>query len=191
MSVKASLFPLLMSASFLLFGGCAKRDQSNLMAKFSGKWVCNNERTDELQMKHGVSKEEIEVGKQYRKEHPEWGKSHEDIVFSDDVASTLGWTASEYKFFHMHKHGDTLCGKAWFHEDRNDPGDMSECRVKLSLVNDELHFQLRTLSGPPNLDDYDAFSEPPFTIDPAVCDAENPKGTVWEPWTYFVFERAK
>jgi hypothetical protein len=97
-----------------------------------------------------------------------------------------GLVQSEYDFFAMHRHGSTLCGKAWHHEDRFDPGDMSKCHVRLAIVDGALHLDVAMAEGLPDPQDPDLRGDPPVTGDPSACEAGKlpSKG-----WTTSVFTR--
>lgn len=164
---------------------------SPIMNAFAGNWTCDNERTDEERLKAGDSQEEIERDKVIREKYPILSLSAQLLVFADDLAYSPNGLQCEYKFYHMHKHDKTLCGKAWFHEDRNDQGDMSACRVKLALVNDELHFQVRHMQRDIEVNEIVGFSESEFEADPAACDADSPKAGPWGDWMMTVYKRVK
>ena len=96
----------------------------------------------------------------------------------------------EYRFFSMHEHDGKICGKAWHHEDRYDPGDMSKCYVRLWIENDELHFQFRMQALLPEMSDPDLTSSPPTEGGSAqTCDAERPAGDGWSNWATYVYTR--
>ncbi len=90
----------------------------------------------------------------------------------------------------MHEHDGKACGKAWHHEDRFDPGDMSKCYVRLSVKDNHLHFEMRMKDGLPDLHDPELLSTPPAEAgSAAACDADKPAGKEWSEWTTFVFAR--
>jgi hypothetical protein len=75
------------------------------------------------------------------------------------------------------------------HEDRNDPGDMSKCYVRPSLVDHRLHLEVR-MGGEPDLNDPELQSSPQVDIDSAErCDADKPARGEWTPWITYVFAR--
>jgi hypothetical protein len=122
--------------------------------------------------------------------NPQLGSMHPDINISGNVAVSSGVLSSEYRFFGMHQHGDVVCGKAWHHEDRFDPGDMSKCYVRLQIVDDHLLFKMRMKDGLPDLNDPDWRSSPATEGGSAAdCDADNPPGAEWSEWTTYVFNR--
>jgi hypothetical protein len=153
-------------------------------------------RDGEAKMRESLNAKEIskalEVAgvdmKQFQLAH---GKMHADLKFAANAATGAGLPACEYRFFNLHKHGETVCGKAWHHEDKDDPGDMSKCYVQLSLVNGELHLKLRMQDGAVDLEDPD-FDDPPKIVNEAAaekCDADKPAGKDWDDWTTYVFVR--
>jgi hypothetical protein len=92
----------------------------------------------------------------------------------------------------MHEHGNKVCGKAWHHEDRFDPGDMSKCYVRLMIKDDYLYMEVRMKDGLPDLNDPDLGSSPPTESGSATkCDAVNPVGPDWGDWTTYVFSRKR
>ena len=65
---------------------------------------------------------------------------HNDMKISGNCAAVRsGVPSAEYRLFATHEHGGKVCGKAWHHEDRFDPGDMSKCYVRLSIIDNRMH----------------------------------------------------
>ena len=114
---------------------------------------------------------------------------HPDLTIKGNVAVGNGLLSSEYRFFAMHKHDSTVCGKAWHHEDRNDPGDMSKCYVRLRIVGGDLHLEVNMLEGLPDLKDPDLLSNPPVEVDPSKCDAGSAAARKPGDWATYVFSR--
>jgi hypothetical protein len=123
---------------------------------------------------------------------------HPDITISGDVVLCAGLFNSEYRLFGMHPHGEKVCGKAWHHEDRFDPGDMSKCYVRLQLVEGALHMEVRMLDGNPDDNDPDLQATLPVEGGSAdACDADNPapvqdvgnRMNEWSEWTTYVFTK--
>lgn len=171
-------------------------EESPLLVPFAGHWVCDAEKTFAAMRASGVTEEQIAQLRKLTDEHPEFGGVHPDMTISGNVAVTdpvsIGplRLVSEYRFFRMHRHGDKACGQAWHHEDRFDPGDMSKCYVRLQLIDDALHFDLRMRDGLIDLDDPDLRSSPPVEGgSPANCQADDPPGEDWGAWTTCVFTR--
>jgi hypothetical protein len=89
----------------------------------------------------------------------------------------------------LHQHNQWVCGKAWYHEDRHDPGDMSKCFVRLEIVNADLHFSLRQQDGVLNLNDPDLTNMPITAGSASACTADAAADPPWSPWTTYVFIR--
>ncbi|MES2788297.1 MAG: hypothetical protein V4719_01660 [Planctomycetota bacterium] len=192
-----SSFTLLMLATLLSSGvGCGGQPDagpfgspqpSALLAPFAGNWTCDFEQTLAAQKAAGAPDEQIERLRQFHAQHPELKMLHTDISITGDVAVGAGVPSSEYRFFSMHQHGTKVCGKAWHHEDRFDPGDMSKCLVRLMIQNDCLHLDLGMKDGQLDMNDKDMLSHPPVESPSAKdCEADKPIATEW---TTFVFTR--
>ncbi len=97
---------------------------------------------------------------------------------------------SEYRFFALHRHGGKICGKAWHHEDRFDPGDVSKCYVRFELRDDRLYFSLRMKESMPDVNDPELSTHLQVELgSPADCDADNPGGDDWGSWSMYAFAR--
>jgi hypothetical protein len=164
--------------------------ESQLLSPFAGKWHFDFEKTLDSRKAEGATEEQIETIRKLYAENPQIGKLHSDMTIEGNQAVCSGKPAAEYRFFAMHGHDGKACGKAWHHEDRFDPGDMSKCYVRLMTKNDDLYFELRMKEGLPELADPDLRSLPPAEGGSAAgCDANNPSGNDWDEWTTFVFVR--
>jgi len=164
---------------------------SQLLAPLAGEWVFDFEKTLAARKAGGATDEQIEYLRMVYTENPQLRKMHPDLTISGNEAVSSGTPAGEYRFFAMHEHDGKLCGKAWHHEDRSDPGDMSKCYVRLKLESDRLTLELR-MQEVPDLDDLDLRSTPPAEADSgAACDADHPAGSDWSEWTTFVFVRKR
>jgi hypothetical protein len=185
-----------------------------LLEPFQGRWVCDQEQTYAAWRARGISEDVIAQNRGILRKMQEvtmpaqvqqalrsrgvtqedlratYGKMHPDIFFRGNVATSEGVLSQEYRLFGIHTHGDGICAKAWHHEDRFDPGDMSECFVRLKLVEGALHLQMRMKDGLPDLDDPDLTGTPPVISDSvADCQADAPPGPDWGDWTTYVFVR--
>jgi hypothetical protein len=197
-------------------GGSAWDDSADVavLEPFQGKWRFDQERTLAQWEAQGMSKEEIAgVREMYQRlaeaELPaeaekalraagvdpsqlaeSMGRMHPDLTFEGHVAVCDGFPTGEYRLFAIHEHDQQVCAKAWHHEDRFDPGDMSKCYVRLAVEGDELHLQLRMQDGGPDLDDPDLRGKLPILAASAsACDADAPAGEDWSEWTTYVFVR--
>jgi|GEM_PF-2845721 len=164
--------------------------ESRLLSPFAGAWAFDFDKTLAAQKAAGAPDEQVEKLRKLYSENPLLGKMHQDIKIRGNEAVGSGMPAVEYRFFAMHEHDGKVCGKAWHHEDRFDPGDMSKCYVRLVLKGNELSFEMRMQEGLPDLNDPDLRSLPPADAGSAAeCDADNPPGKDWSEWTTFVFTR--
>lgn len=167
------------------FGAAA---DSPLLSPFAGQWVFDFDKTLASQKAAGATDEQIaQVRKLYGGGSP-LGKMHPDLAIQGDVAVGAGKPSCEYRFFAMHRHDAKICGKAWHHEDRFDPGDMSKCYVRLSLVGGELHLEVNMLEALPDLQDPDLRSSPAVEGDASKCEASAQKATGW---VTYVFTRRR
>jgi hypothetical protein len=163
---------------------------SKLLSPFAGEWVFDFDKTIAAQKAAGASEKDIEGIRKLYGDHPELGKLHPDLSIAGNEAIGSEIPASEYRFFSVHQHGDKICGKAWFHEDRHDPGDMSKCYVRLKIKDNDLYFEVKMQEELPNVTDPDLMSTPAVEIDSdANCDAETPKGNGWSKWTLYIFTK--
>jgi hypothetical protein len=164
--------------------------ESPLLAPFSGGWAFDFEKTLAAQKAAGVSEENIERLRKLYAENPQLGRMHPDMTIKGNEAVCSGMPAAEYRFFAVHEHDGKVCGKAWHHEDRFDPGDMSKCYVRLQIVEGRLHFAVKMKEGLPELNDPDLRSSPPVDLDSSAnCDADKPPGADWSDWSTSVFTR--
>ena len=197
-------------------GGSAGDDSANvaMLKPFQGKWRFDQQRTLAQWEAEGMGKEELaRVRDSYRRlaetEIPaqaqealraagvdpnnlaeSMGRMHPDLTFEGHVAICNGFPAGEYRLFGIHEHDEYVCGKAWHHEDRFDPGDMSKCYVRLAIEGGNLHLQMRMQDGLPDLSDPDLTDKLPILAGSAsTCDADDPAGKDWSEWTTYVFVR--
>src|SRR5262249_4582265 len=117
--------------------------ESGLLAPLAGRWDFDFEKTLDTQTAGGATAEQIDRLRKLYAGNPPLGKMHPDMTITGNEAVCTGTPTGEYRFFAMHQHDGKLCGKAWHHEDRFDPGDMSKCYVRLKLDVDRLVFELR------------------------------------------------
>lgn len=164
---------------------------SAVMAPFAGTWTFDFEKTLAVQRAAGVTEEQIEQIRKLYSANPALGKMHPDLTFDGNVAAGAGNLSSEYRFFGMHTHGPKTCGKAWHHEDRFDPGDMSKCYVRLELVEGQLRMEVNMQDGLPDLNDPDLASEPPVESPAAKCDVDAKAGNQPADWAVYIFTRSQ
>jgi len=165
-------------------------EKSALLAPFAGEWIFDSEKTLEALKSAGATDKQIEGLRKLGTENPLVGQMHANMKITGDVAVGTGDLSSEYRFFAMHSHDKKVCGKAWHHEDRFDPGDMSKCYVRLMIKDSNLYMDVKMKDGYPDSDDPDLRSSPPPEGGSAAnCNAENPAGSDWSEWATYVFSR--
>ena len=165
--------------------------QSELLAPFAGHWKCEVGKTLEAFRGNGSSEQEIKYYRSLLQNDPE-RELHPDLQIEGDLALYTDIVPSEYRFYSMHKHDPWVCGKAWHHEDRYDPGDMTKCYVRLKMEDDLLYLDVRMKDGWPEPDDPELTSAMPVEGgSPQSCQADNPPGEDWNEWTTFVFSRVQ
>jgi hypothetical protein len=163
---------------------------SPLLQVFSGAWRFDLHKTLNAMRASGASAEEIDL---FRKHYgnPRNVPMHANLTLNGNVAVCSGEPSAEYRFFGMHMHGDEVCGKAWHHEDRFEPGDMSKCYARLTMKGDDLHLKIRMSVDPPEENDPEFRAIPPAESGSAEnCDADKPNSGKWDEWTTFVFSRS-
>jgi hypothetical protein len=157
-----------------------------LLSQFAGQWVFDFDKTLAAQKAAGSTDDKIAQLRKLYADHPMLGKMHPDLTIKGNVAVGSGTPSSEYRFFAMHNHDSRVCGKAWHHEDRLDPGDMSKCFVRLSVVGGDLRLEVNMLDGLPDVNDPDLLSTPAVEGDVSRCDASKQKAG---DWATYVFSR--
>lgn len=163
---------------------------SPLMKPFEGVWTVDFEKTLGAQRAGGALEESIAATRKFHTEHPELWTMQGSLRFSGNTAVGEGMLQQEYWCFGLHEHDGWVCGKAWHHEDRHDPGDMSKCCVRFRLDGNDLHFDLRMQDGLPDLNDPDLLTTPaPEGGSATTCDAEKPAGQDWGEWSRTVYVR--
>ena len=93
----------------------------------------------------------------------------------------------EFLFFALNLEGPGVCGKAWHHEDRTDPGNhISKHYVRLQIKDGDLWLSDR--------EQEDVDPSDPELINMAVtggsaetCMADKAPATEWSPWVTYIF----
>ena len=160
-----------------------------IMKPFDGDWRFSLPKTLAQWQSDGVAAEEIAESKKLAASFP----LHPDMSITGDTAVlSAAPLVGEYKFFALHPHGPWVCGKAWHHEDRNDPGDMSKCLARLQVRADgDLLLALRFDDNPTNPNDADLTTMPVTAGSAQSCGADAAPEPPWSAWRTHVFERAK
>jgi len=166
--------------------------QSVLLAPFAGDWEIDFEKTLEVGKAAGMSDEHIQRTREMRAASPGFASvMFPDLSFTGNIAvgDTSTLLEPEYRFFAMHEHDGKVCGKAWHHEDRFDPGDMSKRRVRLSIEDGLLYLEVKMWNPTVELDDPDfAKMSPPDGGSVEDCVADD-LGSDWTEWMTYVYTR--
>jgi hypothetical protein len=169
----------------------------SLLDPFQGDWKFDKSRTYALWTAQGKAKR-VTANEDYVKKNREWwaksGRAsevagvsdalHADVKVVGNIFFGQGGPGEEYDLFALHSHGSVVCGKAWHHESRSDPGDMSKLWVRLERVGDEMRFHVKH-SERKNWLDPEAFNRP-ILVDASKCDTLNEK-VESNDWTSYVF----
>ena len=162
---------------------------SPLLQPFQVKWQFDLERTLALWKAKGVPPTQIAQARATTQAVP----LHPDMRIQGNAAVLLGPgpLEGEYAFFAMHPHNQWAGGKAWHHEDRHDPGDMSKCYARLELKESgsELHLSLRNEETAANVNDPDLTNTPPTAGSATTCGADAAPDPPWSAWETYVFVR--
>lgn len=188
---------LLAAVAGLPFCGCEVGDESAfgtpqtsaLLAPFAGKWECDEQRSVAAAKAAGLTEQDLAGYQVVKKLYG--GKIHPDLEIAGNTIRYQGFAASEYWLFGLHQHDDYVCGKAWHHEDRFDPGDMSKCYVRVKLQDGLLFLDIKRKDGLPDDDDPDLVADPAVESGSAKqCDAGKPHDSDWDAnWETLVFKR--
>jgi len=170
-----------------------------LLDPFQGQWNCDRAGTFALWKSQGKSDRVKSTEESDKRLDEEFAKNHDptlavlrrdsphcDITIKGNIIFGRGALAEEYDLFGLHAHGSVVCGKAWFHEDRNDPGDMSKVWIRLELVGDELRIHIKG-GDFPDQENADLL-ERPTLVDASKCETANEKVDS-QLWNSYVFRR--
>ncbi|MCX5662119.1 MAG: hypothetical protein NTW19_20780 [Planctomycetota bacterium] len=163
-----------------------------ILDPFQGHWVVDEEKTIALWLSEGRKQAEIDKTREIMKKMQ--SPLFPDLVLQGNVGlvpmNAMGHTIEgELLFFALHQHGDWVCGKAWRHEDRHDPGDMSKCLARLKLKDGNLLLALRESEGSVNLSDPDVMKMPVTDGSAETCKAEKASEKEWSPWSTVVMAK--
>jgi hypothetical protein len=159
-----------------------------ILQPYHGAWRFSLPKTLARWQADGVPAAEIAQAKTLAQQFP----LHPDMVITNDTAILSPQPLEgEYKFFALHPHNPWTCGKAWHHEDRHDPGDMSKCFVRLEVKDSDLHLSLRDDENPANPNDPDVATTPTLAGSATNCGADAAPDPPWSAWRTYVFERSK
>lgn len=180
----------LILAMLLIVSGCDEgtglkaTGTTPLMDPFQGTWHVDQQKTLAWWENHGVPTTQIAQAQQLTAAMP----LHPDLKVQGTTVVLPGVVEGEYAVFALHRHGSVSCGKAWHHEDRHDPGDMSKCYVRFDLSGKELHFSIRADENSADPSDPDIMNLP-ATAPAGSCAADSAKDPPWSPWQTYIFTR--
>lgn len=167
-------------------------EHAPILDPFQGHWVFDQEGTDALRIAAGAKQADLDKERELLKKMP--GLSHPDLILKGNVGvepvTFMGQTREgELLFFALHEHGEWVCGKAWRHEDRNDPGDMSKCHVRLKIKDGRLELLTREQEGSVDLSDADLQKMPLAEGSAETCKADGLPAKDWSPWMPTAYKR--
>jgi hypothetical protein len=191
-------------------GPFGRHNDVKLLEPFQGEWTVSEDRTFDLWRRQGKG-EAVEQTKAMRKRLTEVQEKksaadrgamklagvdaalrrlHADLSITGDTFIGSGFLSQEYRLFAIHQHGPIVCAKAWFHEDRHDPGDMSKCWVRLERVGDDFHFHVKMQDDTADTEKDPDLTSMPTLVDAKSCEVAGEKPESKE-WTTFVFVRPR
>ncbi len=191
-------------------GPFGRHTDVKLLDRFRGEWTINEERTFDVWRRQGKA-DAVEQTKAMRKRLAEvqeresatnraalkltgveaaLRRLHADLSVSGDTFVGHGFLSEEYRLFAIHQHGEIVCAKAWFHEDRHDPGDMSKCWVRLERVGDEFHFHVKSQDDSADIEKDPDLTSMPTLVSAKSCEVAGDKFESTE-WTTYVFVRPR
>jgi hypothetical protein len=189
-------------------GPFGRHNDVELLEPFQGEWTVSEDRTFDVWRRQGKAAQ-IEQTKEFRKRFAEATEKesalargamnmagldaalkqlHPDLSITGDTFVGHGFLAQEYRLFAIHQHGPIVCAKAWFHEDRHDPGDMSKCWIRLERVKDEFHFHVKMQDDDVDIEKDPDLTSMPTLVDATSCEVAGEK-TESQEWTTFVYVR--
>jgi hypothetical protein len=182
----------IVSLLVVLLSGCngspsvepAQAPVPKLLEPYQGDWRFDPKKTLALWKSEGMSDKEISQVVAMSRTFP----IHPDMTIASNLGVLAGSPEGEYFFFELHEHDRWVCGKAWHHEDRHDPGDMSKCYARLAVTDLELRLSLRrTERDDPNDPDVTHMRVTHGSL--SDCRADSAPAPTWGPWTTYIFVR--
>jgi len=175
----------------ITLAGCGREDNDSptgnasanvpLMKPFEGVWQFDLEKTIALMKSQGVPQAQLDQMRTVAAFMPS------EMKINGNIAVLPGIVEGEYMLFALHPHNQRVCGKAWHHEDRHDPGDMSKCYVRLELKSSDLHFSTREAEDSADPNDPDIINPPIVAGSAQTCGADAAAQPQWSPWMTYVY----
>jgi len=194
-----------LTGAMLLPAGCSKRRSQSqvatsptgagvanvpILAPYQGNWRVDPKKTVALWLSQGTSQAEIsnDLASIRKLGMP----LHLDLHVQGNVA-VEPWPAiragveGEYLFFALHSEGPGVCGKAWRHENRADPGNhIHKLYIRLQIKDGDLWLSEREQEDV-NPDDPELATMPVTAGSAATCIADKAPAAEWSPWVTYIF----
>ncbi len=158
---------------------------ATILQPFQGNWKLSTPKTLAAWKAANVPAAEITQSQTLASTFP----LHPDMSIKSDTAILAGKIEGSYQFFALHPHNQWVCGKAWHHEDRHDPGDMDKYLVRLEIRDADLYLSVRIHDDAADPSDPDVTNMPLTAGSAATCTADKNPTPPWSPWRTYVFER--
>jgi hypothetical protein len=160
-----------------------------ILAPFKGKWNYNDTKTMAYWKATNIPANEIAQVQKMKQLAP----AHPNMTLGGDLAILHGPGPMEgqYQFYALHPHVQLVCGKAWHHEDRFDPGDMDKYLIRLELRDNDLYLSIRGHEDAADPNDPEVVTMPILSGSSSTCTADAGKDPPWSPWRTYIFDRAR
>jgi len=175
--------------------GCGKRPSQGQVANvpilvpYQGNWHVDEKKTIALWLSQGES--QAEINDHLAMIRKQGLPLHLDLHIQGNVA-VEPWGAirhgveGEYLFFALHAEGPGVCGKAWHHENRADPGNhISKPYIRLQIKDGDLWFSDRDKEDVDPTDP-ELINTPITAGSAATCIADK-LPQEWTPWLTYIF----
>jgi hypothetical protein len=148
--------------------------QSALLEPFQGEWKFHNR---------------PETGQHSSKVLQ--GSGGPDLRINGHIITEQTPMGSEFRLFELHEHDGRVCGKAWFHEDPHDPGDMSKVYITMELDDNTLTLRTHYPTESVDINDPDLqHANPVISKTPSVCPVASMDDGDSEAWDVVNYIRA-
>jgi hypothetical protein len=158
-----------------------------ILAPFKGNWNYNDAKTMAYWKAAKIPAAEIAAVQKMK----QLAAAHPNMALGGDLAILHGPGPMEgqYQFYALHAHPQFICGKAWHHEDRHDPGDMDKYLVRLELKDTDLYLSIRAHQDAADPSDPEIVTMPVLGGSLSTCTADAEKDPPWSAWRTYIFDR--
>jgi hypothetical protein len=158
-----------------------------ILSPFEGEWKYNDAKTMAYWKATNIPANEIAQVQKMKS----LAAAHPDMTLAGDLAILHGPGPMEgqYQFYALHAHPQFVCGKAWHHEDRHDPGDMDKYLIRLELRDSDLYLSIRAHQDAADPNDPEVVTMPILAGSATTCTADAEKDPPWSPWRTYIFDR--